>query len=242
MQTTNLAGSAARGVVRGATAAAVAYGAYAGVTWLRYGRPPRPDPAYADPLLDRFMPEYEVVDRRRIHVKAPVETTFATSRDLNIQQSAVVRGIFKGREWILGAERGRPMPRGSLLEQAQALGWQVLAETPGREIVLGAVTQPWKPNPIFRPVSQEAFREFAEPDHVKIVWNLRVDPDGDESAAITETRVAATDAGARRKFRRYWAAFSPGIALIRYAALGLVKRDAEKRAKAAGSGQAAYEH
>jgi hypothetical protein len=242
MQTTNMAGSAARGVLRGATAAAVAYGAYAGVTWLRYGRPPRPDPANADPLLDRFMPEYEVVDRRRIHVRAPVETTFAASRELDIQQSAVVRGIFKGREWILGADRGRAMPRGSLLEQTQALGWQVLAENPGREIVLGTVTQPWKPDPIFRPVAPDGFREFAEPDYVKIVWNLRADPDGNESAAITETRVAATDAGARRKFRRYWAAFSPGIALIRYAALGLVKRDAENRATKAAASQTAYEH
>ena len=36
-----------------------------------------------------------------------------------------------------------------------------------------------------------------------------------QSRAVTETRVVATDADARARFRRYWAAMSPGILLIR---------------------------
>jgi hypothetical protein len=49
----------------------------------------------------------------------------------------------------------------------------------------------------------------------------------------TETRALATDAEARRRFRRYWAAFSPGIILIRRAMLRPVRHEAERRARIA---------
>lgn len=52
-----------------------------------------------------------------------------------------------------------------------------------------------------------------------------------ESVFRTETRAIATDAHARRKFRRYWSLFSPGIILIRWAVLRPVKREAERRVR-----------
>ena len=51
---------------------------------------------------------------------------------------------------------------------------------------------------------------------------------GGESLARTRTRVSTTDATARRRFRRYWAAMSPGILLICYETLRLVRREAER--------------
>jgi hypothetical protein len=45
----------------------------------------------------------------------------------------------------------------------------------------------------------------------------------------TETRAAATDAGARSKFRRYWRLFSPGIIAIRLLLLPSLKAEAERR-------------
>jgi hypothetical protein len=41
--------------------------------------------------------------------------------------------------------------------------------------------------------------------------------------------VLATDPVSRARFRRYWAALSPGILLIRREALRLVKAEAERR-------------
>jgi len=74
---------------------------------------------------------------------------------------------------------------------------------------------------------------------VKIVWTLRADPVGEsESMFHTETRVTTTDQTARTKFRRYWARFSPGIILIRRIMLGLLKTDAERRARAGGDSPA----
>jgi hypothetical protein len=110
----------------------------------------------------------------------------------------------------------------------------VLAEKPGREIVVGAVTRPWEANVTFRGVPPDRFASFAEPGFVKIAWTLRGDPDANGGTIFrTETRAVATDAFARARFRRYWAFVSPGIILIRLASLAVVKADAERPSRAA---------
>ena len=129
---------------------------------------------------------------------------------------------------------GAPAARASLAD-LQELGWRILAEEPGREIVFGTVTQPWQANVRFRGIPPEDFAAFAEPGFVKIVWNLAVEPRGATASVFrTETRVATTDADARRRFRRYWAVFSPGIRLIRRVMLRSVRDDAEARHRAGG--------
>ena len=112
----------------------------------------------------------------------------------------------------------------------------MLAEEPDREIVMGAVTQPWYADVVFRPVPPDEFVTFNKPDFVKIVWTLRADATSPhESLFRTETRVVTTDAAARAKFRWYWARFSPGIWLIRQLSLGPMRRDAERHARSRAS-------
>ena len=167
-----------------------------------------------------------------MRVPAPAAMTLSAAADTDLQQSTIVRVIFRARELVLGAEPDAETRPKGLLAQMTSLGWRVLAETPGREIVVGAVTQPWLPNVVFRGLAPEEFRAFQEPGYVKIVWTLRADPVGEsESMFHTETRVTTTDQTARTKFRWYWARFSPGIVLIRRVMLGLLKTDAERRAR-----------
>ncbi len=100
---------------------------------------------------------------------------------------------------------------------------------------MGAVTRPWEPDVVFQALPPDEFATFSEPGFVKIVWTLRADPlDSETSIFRTETRALATDARARARFRRYWAFVSPGIALIRRLSLRPLKREAERRAMAAG--------
>jgi hypothetical protein len=223
-----------KGLAIGAGAATAAYGGYVSVAWLRYGHPSRPLPEQEDELLDRFMPAYEVAERHHIRVNAPAGLTLAAACDTDLQGPAVVRAIIRAREILLGADPAGPRRPAGLLAEAQALGWGMLAEVPGREIVMGAVTRPWEANVTFRPLDPSAFPAFNERGHVKIVWTLRADPEGPGMSTFrTETRVLATDGDARRRFRRYWAYLSPGIILIRMAMLGPLKREAERRAHAA---------
>jgi hypothetical protein len=225
--------TAARIVATGLGVAAAAYAGSVAFSWFRYGSPQPPGTAdELDPLLDRFMPDYEVVERHHVRIAAPAEITMDAAREQDLLASPVIRVIFKTRELALGGtpdERARPQ---ALLPQVLSLGWGVLADVPDREIVIGAVTKPWEPNPRFRAIGADQFAAFHEPDHVKIVWSLRADPvAAHESIFRTETRAVATDALARLKFRRYWALVSPGVALIRRMSLQPLKADAEKRAR-----------
>jgi hypothetical protein len=186
------------------------------------------------------MPTYEIVERHRAYVLAPAESTFAAACNVDFQDSPVTRAIFKARELLLGGQPGKiSRPRG-ILAQTKALGWEVLAEVPGRESVMGAVTQPWLADVVFRGLPPGEFPGFKEPGYVKIVWTLRADPIGiSESVFRTETRAIATDPGAREKFRWYWSKLSPGIWLIRKMMLGSVKREAERQARERGIEQSA---
>ena len=184
-----------------------------------------------DSLLDRFIPEPEVAEHHHIHVNAPADIVMATAKDMEFLESPVIRAIVKVRELALGgAPDDRKHPT-ALLDQMLSIGWVVLAEQPGREIVLGAVTQPWQAAPVFRSVPAGEFRDFAEPGYVKIAWTLRADPiDQARSTFHTETRVSTTDAAARRRFRNYWSFVAPGVEVIRMAMLGPLRRAAERRA------------
>jgi hypothetical protein len=229
--------SRARGAARWtAGALGLAAGAYAacvGVTWLRYGHPTPATTDDADPLLDRFMPEYQVAERHHVNVMAPADITLSAAAAADLQQPLIVRAIFRARELVLGSHPDTTSRPNGLLAQMESLGWRVLAQNPGREIVVGAVTQPWMANVVFRGLLPDEFKGFCEPDYVRIAWTLRADPvSPTESIFRTETRVVTTDLTARRKFRWYWARFSPGIVLIRRVMLRQLKANAEGRVMA----------
>jgi len=209
--------------------ASAAYATYAAVTWVRYGNPTPAKPEEVDPLLDQFIPLYEVVERHHIVVAAPPEITFAVACETDLMRSPIIRGVFRTREVVLRSKRAAAEHRG-IVAFTKAIGWSVLAEVPDREIVMGTVTQPWNPNVAFRQLSPDQFVSFSESLYVKIAWTLRADPVGDNRSIFRhETRVTTTDAVARTKFRRYWACFSPGIKLIRWLLLKPLRRDAEYR-------------
>ena len=222
--------------------AAGAYAGYVALTWLRYGHAASATADSVDPLLDRFMPVYDVVERHHIDVAAPAQITFAAACEQDLM-AGLARVIFKAREVVLGSQRTSGIrPRG-LLEMTKSIGWGVLADVPGREIVMGAVTQPWQANVVFRPLPPAEFLAFDEPEYVKIVWTLQADAiSSNKSIFRTETRAVATDAAARAKFRRYWSFLSPGIILIRWAVLNRLRAEAERRTRLGGHGSAGPTH
>jgi hypothetical protein len=219
-------------VATAATAiAAAAYVAFVTNAWKSYGNPPAPRPEEKDELLDQFIPEYEVVERHSIAIAAPAADVLAAAKEQDLLELPLVKAIFRARELALGASSAdRRQPRG-LLARTQSLGWGVLAERPGREIVVGAVTKPWEQNVVFRALPPDEFAAYRTPGAVKIVWTLRADPVGTgHSIFRMETRAVATDSIARQRFRRYWSFVSAGVAAIRWLSLRPLKREAERRA------------
>jgi hypothetical protein len=227
--------SAARLLAGGAGLAAATYALCASVTWWRYGNPGCPkNPEETDALLDRFMPVYEAVERHSRDVTAPAEIALAAACELDLAQSVIAQSLFKTRAWFMGTRSAGAREERELLVEMQRLGWRILAEVPGREIVVGAVTQPWMADVVFHGVPAEEFAAFSQPGFVKIAWTLRADPIGPHESVIrTETRVTTTDASARRKFRKYWSLIFPGVVLIRLVLMSMAKRDAEIHARVA---------
>jgi hypothetical protein len=219
-----------RAAAAGAGLAVTSYATYAAITWARYGHPKRSE---EDGMLDRFMPAYEVVERHKVRVAASPAVTFRAACEMDLEDSAIIRGIFKARELFLGGVSGNMARVRGIVAQTKALGWGALAEIPDSEIVMGAVTQPWVANPVFRALAPDEFASFQEPGFVRIVWNLRADPVSEcETIFRTETRAVTTDAPTRARFRIYWSFASPGIWLIRHLSLGPLKREAERRFRA----------
>jgi hypothetical protein len=103
------------------------------------------------------------------------------------------------------------------------VGFTLLRERPGKEVVVGAIGRFWSPFGN-KPVVGEDFSAFTEPGYAKAALNFTVAADGEGSRITTETRIAGTDAAAARKFRRYWLLIRLGSGAIRRSWLKAIRR------------------
>jgi len=92
-----------------------------------------------------------------------------------------------------------------LLDVATRTSFLVLAEEPGREIVLGtlvAVPRGWRPSGKPTPDGFKAFFVTTNtPGFASATMNFRIEDAGPTACTLTtETRVYATDASTRRRF------------------------------------------
>lgn len=214
----------ALGVAAAGGLAIAVYLARAATTWAAYGK----DHRRGDALIDRVMPEYDVRLRHDTKIDAPAHLAFEAIRCSDFERSPIIRGLFRTREMLLGGRRSDREPRLGCVEQLEHLGWRVVAEEHGRELVFAAATKPWEANPVFESIAVDEFTSFHEPGWVKIAIALRVHPIDDERCtAYTETRVQTNDSVSRERFRRYWALLSPGMELIRIVLLSQFKHEAE---------------
>ena len=206
-------------------------------------RPARPDPTEggAGPglLIERYLPRYDVAVVHADVVRAPPAQCYARVLALDLLRAPLIRVAMGVRRLprrlsgVLHAPGRTPGPDADAptfrLADMVDLGWIVLAETPGVELVLGQVSRPWKADaspsavPITTPTTAEEFTDFAAPGFAKIVTGLRVDRYGTDSSILTlETRVATTDALSRRRFRRYWLLIGPFSSAVPRTALRLL--------------------
>jgi hypothetical protein len=192
-------------------------------------------------LLDEHLSDYDVTERHAVVVDADAERTWQAVRSVDLFRSPVTAVLGELRRLparLQDLRDGRTAsPRGpSTLDDMVRGGFLLLDERPGREIVLGSVSRPWKGVPRGGPrpdVAPEGFAAFNAPGYAKVAFNIRVLPYGrGRSLVTTETRVATTDADSRRRFARYWLVIGPFSALIRRLMLRNVRSAAEGRGPA----------
>jgi hypothetical protein len=158
--------------------------------------------------LDEVLPEYDVRERHERRVPATPELAVAAALGIPVAPDGIVRALFRLR----GLGRG-----GSVLGAVRAMGFAELVHEPDC-VIYGAAGRPWTPRGGIAPFDK------AGPGQVRMAVEISAVPDGDGALLVTETRVAAMDAGARRAFRRYWLAVGPFSALIRRRWLAAAER------------------
>jgi hypothetical protein len=179
--------------------------------------------------LDEFLPVYDVNEIHSTRVAAPPDAVMAAVCSLTAREVPVLVVLMALRT-LPGRLRGRrrPVRDGTILEGFLRGGFVTLAERPD-ELVVGAIGCFWRMSGEIERVPAGDFAAFDEPGYAKAAFNLhaRSRPDG-ATLLTTETRIQATDAGARRSFRRYWRVIYPGSAAIRVAWLRAIRRRAER--------------
>jgi hypothetical protein len=140
--------------------------------------------------------------------------------------------------------RGRDLPVTGALMRVRALGRRTFDDRPTVEtmtrlglavlvddryaVVLGGALSPWRLRGGHRAIaSADELRAFAEPGWVRVAAAFTVTPEGTGSRVATETRIAATDDVARRRFGRYWRLIGPFSSVTRREMLAAIRRRAE---------------
>ena len=183
--------------------------------------------------LDELVPLWQFSERHATRVRASPERVEAAVRAVTAGEVRLFRLLTALRNprrlWrrqpasLLAPPAGRP-----LLETALASGFVLLAEEPGRELVLGLVLVA-PPTTLRENLTPSRFRDLAEPGYAKAALAFQIDDEGGGwTALVTETRVFATDPGTARRFALYWRAIYPGSALLRRTWLRAIRRRAER--------------
>ena len=186
-------------------------------------------------LLDQVLPRCDVRVRHAALFRVPADEAFRAALGLDVLRHPLARVLIGVRALPLGGTGPRTLRIADLA--GPSLGWSVLAERPGAELVLATLARPWRvaaPPPV-QPAGVEEFAAFATPGFVKIVLGVWAVAQGPAAAVLTvETRVAATDAASGRRFRRYWRFVGPFSELIRRTALGMLARELDPAARNSG--------
>jgi hypothetical protein len=173
----------------------------------------------SDPVSP-FLPRPRAQEADHAAVAADPERTWAFLRGLDGYEIPLVRSALSLR--FLPARLSSLFSRRSSNRAAAATrariedivapgtGFHLLAEDPGRALVLGAVGSFWQPNIQFAHVTPATFKDFLDPGYAKLTWTLRVDPRAHGGSWVTlDLRADATDEPSWQRFARYWRLVSP---------------------------------
>ena len=178
-------------------------------------------------LIDSFAPNPDAVETHCININASPEVVYRALRTADLGGSLVIKFLLALRslpEFILHPFRSLPRDQRITLQTLIDAGFGVLAEQPGKEIVLGVSGKFWRPTGNLSPFNRADFDEPVAQGLARAVWNFQVDGINDQTTLSTETRVICGDRRSRRKFRAYWFFVRPFSGLIRRIMLRAVRQ------------------
>ena len=193
---------------------------------------------YSSVLIDDFLPEYDVVEKHQIVVRATADKTYRAIRTADLARAIPVKALLAIRALpgaLSSGARGlselrRRATERITLQDFERSGFSILAENPPHELLIGIVGAFWRPSGGLCSTNAEDFRGPQKKGTARGAWNFAIDELGSGRVRLrTETRVDTADPGSARAFRAYWLVVRPGSGLIRRYMLRAIRREAESR-------------
>ncbi len=189
-------------------------------------------------LIDRFAREFDFTEIHRIEIDAAPDVVYDAVWTTDIASQWIVRALVSLRSLpkvLFGAgPASGEAPTALRLEGLLRVGFGLLAEDKGREVVLGVSGRFWRPVDNLLPFRREDFDAAVAPGTARGVWNFTVSEVSPGRTLLeTETRVVCGDPASRRKFAAYWLFIRPFSGLIRIVMLRAVARECAARVTAA---------
>ena len=187
------------------------------------------------PLLDSWMPAYDVAARYVTQIAAPPAHVYATLLSTDFSRSPLVRALmgirllpafFRSPRSTWRRFAGRHRPQRASLRDLEHSDFVLLEEQPPKEIVLGITGRFWALSATTMRILPAQFRDPLPAGLAQAAWNFELTASPTGTSLSTETRVRCADEVTRRQFLRYWRIVSPGSGLIRHAILNQVRREA----------------
>ena len=188
-------------------------------------------------LVDDFLPRYDVTQVHRVLVAASPASAYELVRAVDVMQSRLVRALVWTQgfpEQLIRRARGLPTrvvapAHAGFDDMLATKAWVLLAEEPGRDLVLGLLWPFGRAVPRIPAVDPSQWAAFTEPGYAKVVWSLSVHSFGaGRTLVISEARTAATDGRTARRFRLMWRGPGPFGALLKWRMLRMIQAGARR--------------
>lgn len=179
-------------------------------------------------LIDSFAPNPDAVETHRIHINASPDAVYRALWTADLGSSLAIKFLLALRSapaFVLNPRKPLPRDRTITLPTLIDAGFGVLAEQPGKEIVLGVSGRFWRPTGNLSPFNRPDFDAPVPRGLARAVWNFHVEGVDTQTTLSTETRIICGDRRSRRKFLAYWFFVRPFSGLIRRIMLRAVRRD-----------------
>jgi hypothetical protein len=172
--------------------------------------------------IDELLPTWDWRSAHATRVAAPPARAARAARTVSGRDLPVTGALMRIR--MLGRHRSDERP---IVESMKGLGLALLVDDP-LAVLVGGVLAPWRPRGGHVRIGSAAeLQAFDAPGWVRVAMAFTAAPDGAGSRVATETRIAATDATARRRFGRYWRLIGPFSGITRREMLAAIRRRAE---------------
>jgi hypothetical protein len=178
------------------------------------------------------LPKPRHVETHRIFVHAKPHVAWQAARHFDASTIPWVRFIFDLRsvpDLVRGRvpdEEDRRLGVDQVAESGE--GFMIVHETPGREVVVGAVGQFWHLKIPFANIRPEDFRAFEEPGWGKLAWAIAVEPFAEGSTIRFELRTTATDEESWQELNKYFQVIGLTSNLIRHSVMAHLEAELGK--------------